>query len=154
MMQSQCVNVWLAVSNIVLSVVIGGIAVFIARQQWQTARQKLRLDLFDRRYAFYESLKQMIDEAQSNKGDMLATLGKYLTTRTTAQFLLHDDAIDKYVSRLFEQLRELYKLRYEKHAAAAPAKDDDAKIAEIEAWLGSQSDVIVGLFRRHLNISD
>ena len=153
-MQSQCVNIWLAASNILLSVVIGAVAVYIAWQQWKTARQKLRLDLFDRRYAFYESLKQMIDEAQSNKRDLLATLGKYLTRRTTAQFLLHDDAIDKYVSRLFEQLDELYKLRYEKHAAAAPARDDDAKITEIEAWLGSQSEVIVGLFRPHLNISD
>jgi hypothetical protein len=38
------------------------VALFIARQQAETARQKL-LDLFDRRYTVYQLLLRMIEQA-------------------------------------------------------------------------------------------
>ncbi len=39
---------------------IGAIVTFIAFLQWTTARQKVLLDLFDKRFAVYEELREVI----------------------------------------------------------------------------------------------
>src|SRR5271170_5541916 len=99
-MGAGCGDNWVAISNVGLSFVIGLAVAYIAWRQWQTARQKLRFDLFDRRYALYESLQQMINAALSDTDFQLAKLGSYLTANARAQFLLNDDAVDKYISTL------------------------------------------------------
>ena len=41
--------------------VIGLLAVYIAWQQWQTNRQKLKLEVFDRRFKIYSCAKTLLD---------------------------------------------------------------------------------------------
>src|SRR5438876_9829505 len=95
-MGPQCMN-WLAISNFVLSSVIAVVAGYIAWQQWQTARQKLRLDLFERRYALYDSVVDMINEGLSDSGYALAKLGRHRVALAPTRFLLSDDRIDTFV---------------------------------------------------------
>jgi hypothetical protein len=140
-----------AISNLVVSGVVAVVAGYIAWRQWQTAHQKLRLELFDRRFTLYDSLQQLINEALSDSGYLLAKLGKYLTAVAPARFLLADD-IDQYISGLLDKLGTLYQLRRDKHAANAATPDIDTKIAEVEEWLRTQRDVVVKLFRPYLNI--
>jgi hypothetical protein len=151
-MDLQCgVNV-LAISNIVLSAVVAVVAGYIAWRQWQTAREKLRLDLFDRRYVLYDSLQNMVTEALNENGESLAALGKYLNALAPARFLMDAKGIDRYVSQLYEKLGKLFELRREKHVANGPTPEIDRQLTEIEAWLRAQRDVIVALFTPHLQI--
>src|SRR6266550_4059000 len=57
------------IATLFLSLVV----VIIAWQQWQVARNKLRLDLFDRRYKVYEAtrkfLTRMLGEARFDQSD-------------------------------------------------------------------------------------
>lgn len=48
------------VLRLLLPVVIAGIVAFIAFQQWRTARDKLALDLFDRRFANFQSVHETV----------------------------------------------------------------------------------------------
>lgn len=48
------------VFRLLLPVVIAGIVAFIAFQQWRTARHKLALDLFDRRFANFQSVHETV----------------------------------------------------------------------------------------------
>src|SRR5207247_751468 len=130
--EPQCGVNMLAISNFVLSGVVAAVAGYIAWQQWQTARQRLRLDLFDRRYALYESLQQMINEALSDTGYALDKLGKYLAAAAPARFLLNNDAIDNYISGLLDKLSRLYLLRRDKHEANAATPVIDGEIVEME----------------------
>lgn len=45
-----------------LTPIIGLLAAYIAWQQWNTRRDSLRLDLFDKRYTVYEGVKGFIEE--------------------------------------------------------------------------------------------
>ena len=144
-----------------LSAAIGWFAYSIARQQAQTAqqqahtaRQKLRLDLYDRRYAVYDALQRMIEQAQSNQGDALPIIGQYLARREALKFLLHDDAIDKFVSELWEKLGQLHLARNWDSTVPEIRTRDQAEVAAIEKWLEEQPTVLVRLFQRHLHISD
>src|SRR6476660_7859446 len=48
--------VWQALSVLI----IGGIGAYIAWRQWRTAHDRLKLDLFDRRLAAYQRLKDAV----------------------------------------------------------------------------------------------
>jgi hypothetical protein len=41
-------------------IAIGGLAIYIASQQSSTARRKLNYDLFDRRFAVYDSIRRIL----------------------------------------------------------------------------------------------
>jgi hypothetical protein len=56
----------------------------IAKQQPQTAREKLLLDLFDKRFALYEELRACV--ARARAGDQIAVL-EFKTAASRAQFL-------------------------------------------------------------------
>jgi hypothetical protein len=161
-MDPQWATFGLAASNLVLSAVIGWFAVSIARQQARTARQqahtarqKLRLDLYDRRYAVYDALQRLIEQAQSNQGDALPIIGQYLAKREAVKFLLHDDAINNFVSELWDKLGDLHLARTGKDSPVTEIRTRNiAKVDEIEKWLEEQPAVVVRLFQPHLHISD
>ena len=50
--------IWLAALTQLGTLIIGVAVVVIARQQRQIARNKLRLDLFDRRYKIYDATRK------------------------------------------------------------------------------------------------
>jgi hypothetical protein len=49
----------LGVATLVLSAVIACVTSYIAIQQWQTARNKFRLDLFNRRFPVFEEAMRL-----------------------------------------------------------------------------------------------
>jgi hypothetical protein len=51
---------WTAIFQALLTPAIGLCVAWIAFMQWWTNHQKFRLDLFDRRYAIYDSAKRLI----------------------------------------------------------------------------------------------
>ncbi|MFK7848529.1 MAG: hypothetical protein AB8G77_24795, partial [Rhodothermales bacterium] len=53
---------------------IAGIAIYVAWQQWRTNRQKLKLDLFDKRFAIFQStrtfLSTVLRDGRVNREDL------------------------------------------------------------------------------------
>lgn len=54
---------WLHVGQLLGTLAIGGVAGVIAWQQWRTAKDKVKLDLFDRRFAVFMDARQLVSEA-------------------------------------------------------------------------------------------
>lgn len=56
----QC---WLQVGQLFGTLAIGGVAGIIAWRQWKTAQDKVKLDLFDRRFAVFMDARRLVSEA-------------------------------------------------------------------------------------------
>jgi hypothetical protein len=55
-MHDYCNSInWPGWLTLFTTTIVGCIAVYIARQQWRTNREKLRLDLYQKRFSVYES---------------------------------------------------------------------------------------------------
>jgi hypothetical protein len=68
-------------------VVVGGFASYFAWRQWRLAREKLRLDLFDKRLAAYNGF---LDKVRNDVGDADLTQAQYseaLQRKGTISFL-------------------------------------------------------------------
>lgn len=98
--------------------VIAAIVAVIAFLQWHTARQKMVLDLFDKRFAVYEDLRLVVSRflengqltpihgqftpaarATSRPGGMIT----FMQAQTRAKFLFGPD-LNKYLASLYSDL--------------------------------------------------
>jgi len=62
-MQSQlptCVLYVQALGPTIIALAASGIAGYIAFRQWLTARNRLKLDLFDKRFAIYQAMRDFL----------------------------------------------------------------------------------------------
>ena len=50
-------------AQLIATIAIGGIAAVIAWRQWRTAQDKVKLDLFDRRFAVFMDARRLVSEA-------------------------------------------------------------------------------------------
>lgn len=55
----------LQVAQLLATLAIGGFAALIAWRQWKTAQDKVKLDLFDRRFAVFMDARRLVSEALS-----------------------------------------------------------------------------------------
>ena len=51
---------WLGVVTLIQSGVIGAAVAYVAWQQWKTAREKIIIELFDKRFSLYEKAREAI----------------------------------------------------------------------------------------------
>src|SRR5712671_2391031 len=76
----------------------------VAFLQWRTAQQKAVLDLFDRRFKIYETVKTCVDEANRNAGYFNGEREKeFLKVRDDAYFWFGND-IQDYLEDLRKEL--------------------------------------------------
>ncbi|QEE47480.1 hypothetical protein FVA81_24005 [Rhizobium sp. WL3] len=79
----------LQAAQLIVTIAIGGIAAVIAWRQWRTAQDKVKLDLFDRRFAVFMDVRRLVSEAYQ--------LGKFTDptlpneTIAKARFLFGDE---------------------------------------------------------------
>ncbi len=69
---------WVTILSALLTPTIAVLAAVIASLQWRTARNKLKLDLFDRRYAVYESVNGLLGSIMSSGSTSQEEELKYL----------------------------------------------------------------------------
>jgi hypothetical protein len=98
---------WLTVLAALLTPTIAGFGIYIAWRQARTARNKLRLDLFDRRYVIYRAVVETIAKV-NRQGYLLAPdLEEFLLATRGARWLFDDD-IGKYIDeKIWVNIRKL-----------------------------------------------
>jgi len=95
-----CIQYIQALGPTVVAVVVGTIAAYIAWRQWRTAHDRLRFDLYEKRFAVYEATKKLSDAATMHvdpkalHGSRVSAenLHAYLNTIRGSQFLFDGDA--------------------------------------------------------------
>lgn len=96
---------WLAYASalgpLVIAMLAGGLGGYIAWRQWRTAQDRLKLDLFDRRFAIYGALMKFLNSVQREGRVDDVELFEFLgETRNTKWLLNHE--IDTY----FDEIRK------------------------------------------------
>ncbi|MCB4770946.1 hypothetical protein LGR54_20250 [Ancylobacter sp. Lp-2] len=80
----------------IVALVIGGIATMIAYRQWRTAKDKLRLDLFERRLAVYDLIERyrarVLQNGSADTEDIrslheMASRSEFLFGRDVTEFI-------------------------------------------------------------------
>ena len=67
--------------------IIGGIGAYIAWRQWRTAHDRLKLDLFDRRLAAYQRLKDAVAPIAASGKVTLADTDRFARAMYDMRFL-------------------------------------------------------------------
>ena len=114
--------------------------VYIAFQQWHTARSKLKLDLFERRYAVYQAAVDVM-----SKTDALGVLSKEEVDRFQvairgARFIF-DDSVGAYLDETHDRIRQILFITENiksQTTASASRSEATAKRNEHRTWVASQ----------------
>jgi len=140
-MSTSPIPAWIQILAALLTPVVALMAVYFARQQWLTARDKLKIDLFEKRWAIYTATMDFAVEAcQAHKTMNVPELNQLSTHALEASFLLNR-AISE---RLFEMSQRARSMRDGNLSPEAQAEE--------RRWFEAQSRELPTLFVQFLKI--
>lgn len=115
--------------------VVASIAVVIAWRQYLAARAKVKLDLYDRRYAIFEAAWKHLSNISSNSlEDREWLFSPFDNLRAPAAFLF-GSKVESYLDRIREKRVELHQVKRRiKMNGHIPLPEDAAIQADLEAW--------------------
>ena len=138
---------------------IACIAVYIAYQQHKTARYRLRLDLYNKRFNVFNSTKSLLGKIARNGNVTNEELLDFLRSTDEAIFLFKQDISD-YLRELYEKGSTLQ--RFEKRINGSDFSKIEVKEkekildkrGEIFSWLTKQFKVCQQKFGEYLNFEN
>jgi hypothetical protein len=131
---------WTAYLSALLVPLVALIAVGIAYQQWQTARKKLVLDLFDRRFAVYDAARQMLASVLTSGSAKDEEVIKYLSGTREAKWLFDESLAEYFDKDIYHKLVELQMLKSELEGVpVGPERSQNVERQRvIKTWLQAQ----------------
>ena len=147
---------WVDILQALLTPTIALIAVAIGVAQWWTARNKLKLDLFDIRWAAYVATRDLLTEMFTSGKTTPETEAIFLRETRGANWLF-DDRLDSYLrNELWAKATLLKTANAKLEPTAPPQGRDDAthQKNEIMIWLAKQDAVVDALFGRFLKMDE
>ena len=137
-----------------IAFVVGLFVAFIGLRQLRNGRQKLRLEMFDRRYSMYEATKLLIDKIAINGQVSSADLVEFRRNVRGAEFLFDGEA-----RKFFKSLIDLSMRADLARTKQARAKDETALgelFDEEDQYLKlveAESPNLEKIFARYLDLS-
>ncbi|MDO8334842.1 MAG: hypothetical protein Q7T35_09270 [Nitrosomonas sp.] len=141
-----------------LTPLIAIVATYIAYQQWQTNKQKLTLDRYERRLKVYEEVRKILSiilrDANANYDDLL----RFRTAVSEADFLFGNE-IPEYIDEIYNRGIKLHAWNSQYRDSNQPSleKYDHIKVVNgIETeltWLSAQFEPAKQKFKKYLDIS-
>lgn len=154
----MCFEQVVRISQALLTPLIAVVATYIAFQQWQTNRQKLVLDRYDRRLKVYEEVRKILSiilrDADASYDDLL----RFRTSVSEADFLFGQD-ITEYIDEIYKRGLKLHywNQQYRDATQEQPEDYDHEKVVEgshVEfTWLTEQFEPAKQKFKKYLDIS-
>lgn len=130
-------------SQALLTPVIALLALYIAWQQWRTARSKFRLDYFNRRFPIYAAAMRLAAGIAKTTSVSYEELHGFLTKTREAEFFFNDD-IKRYCDELYREALAIACGREKLKAVQSDAersKSQDILLQRV-AWFNEQVDEI------------
>ncbi len=151
---TECI---IRISTALLTPLIAIVTAYIAIQQWVTSRQKLRLDLYDRRFQIYKELEKILRIIIRDADATYDQLAEFHRSIDQADFLFRLEIVE-YLKEIHqrgiklhhwnEQYRDLYQEK--------PEGYDHSKVVEnkhIELlWLAEQLEPAKVKFKKYLDL--
>ena len=139
-----------------LTPMIAVIMVYIAYQQFRTNRNKLRLDLYDRRFSLYSAFADLCASVGSSMKPGSEELNRFLQARHATQFLF-DSQTAAYMETARVKAVRLQYLDSQLSGHRLPVGDNRTKAAkeqsEIAIWFTDQFDASRSHFARYLRFT-
>lgn len=144
---------WIQILQGALTPLIAALAVFIAWQQWTTNRNKLKLDLFERRYAYYEAATEMVGRILTSGRASTELTFEFLTRTKGAKFLL-GTSLAEYLDELYRRAVRLQGLGSELESLSGEERSRNIqRQRELKEWFQAQFDVMDKKFAKLLTLS-
>jgi hypothetical protein len=140
-----------------LTPTIAIVATYIAWQQWHTNKQKLDLDLYDRRLRIYEEVRKLLSIVVRDATVTTDALLAFRTSVSEADFLFGSDVIS-YIDTLYQRGLNLWRwnAEYRDSTQERSAAYDHKKVAdemhEELVWFTQQFDPAKLLFAQYLKL--
>jgi hypothetical protein len=147
---------WIDVLQALLTPVIAITAVLIGVAQWWIARNKLKLDLFDRRWSVYVAVREMLAEMFTHGKTSVEAEQKFLHGIRGARWLF-DEPVDRYLrTELWAKVTLLHAANTMLEPTAPPAGRADAaeKKREIMLWVTEQDVAVDAMLDRFLKMDE
>jgi hypothetical protein len=128
-------------------------ASYIAWRQFQTARNKLKLDLFDKRYAVFEKITAFMASMIVDDNFKSTAIVKFLRDTNSARFLFEDNKdITNYIDMLMRKATDLLMLKQneDKALAAGDKEGNQQKQTELFLWFEAQLKEVDDIFKEYL----
>ena len=133
----------------VLTAVIAAWAAWAAWQQHRIARDKLRLDLFEKRWAVFEEVKHAIVAAHDrNEVDLI----RFRQAAASSVFLFGRD-VHAYLSEVQKKLTQIKDYGANVRLTAAILPEDAPEEVALVQWLKAQPDQSIEVFAPYLSFS-
>jgi len=148
----MCMDQIIEVSKALLTPVIAIVAAYVAWQQLATNRRKLKLDLFERRYAVYEKIGEFIGSILTSGRVQKATEIQFLVDTKAKMFLFGED-ISQLVSEMYRKAVHLHALDAELEGSTGEARAANIKAQrEIKDWYGETLEGLEARFSAYLKL--
>lgn len=144
---------WTQVLSALLTPIIAVLAILIAYWQWRTAQNKLKYDLFDRRFAVYDAARKLIASIVTTGQTGEQELYKFLAGTRETKWLLNEEIDGYFQNEIWKQAIKLQTL--EKVLEGLPADqrlENVARQSEIKEWIIQQYNVLDDKFTPFLNL--
>jgi hypothetical protein len=128
---------------------------FIAWQQWKVSHDKLRLDLFDRRYKVFDSTRIFLSVILKNARFDDSQFFEFCAGISDVEFLFGKDVVD-YLTQI--RTKALDARAHHEALETIPVGDERSRRVNAKQndilWLGEQINVISGAFAPYLNFTN
>ena len=150
-MNASCPSLplWIEVLRALLTPLIATLAVWIAYQQHLTNKNKLRLDLFEKRYAVYEGVRSFIASVLTTR-DNDEALAVFNRTTADAGFLFKPD-VPAFIEKLRNEFVELRSLERQEAARNADMDALHEGQRRIASWFAVQRQNAEAVFKEYLD---
>ncbi len=132
-----------------LALVIAGFGTWIALQQMQIARVKLRHDLYDRRFAVFEATRKLLTEVLVDAAVSYDQVRAYVACTSASVFLLNEE-ISTYLEEIHKRANRLQNIKHSMNAIPAQRTALADEEAQILSWLIAQLPELATKFKPFL----
>ena len=92
----------------IIAAITSALVLAVGFLQWRTAQQKAVLDLFDKRFKIYETVKNCVDQVGTNPEDFGNERQKEFLKAKNKAYFFFDDEVNDYLERLRKDLLTVY----------------------------------------------
>ena len=151
MKPANAIATLLSISTFCLSVAVG----LIACLQWRVARNKLRLDLFDRRWQIYAATSKFVDAINNDPENVGSYMNDFNAGTSNAEFLFDSNVVNyiKEVRRRAVDMRTAHTL-YQTERDGEQRTRNIEKFEADRLWLIEQATAMTKTFAPYLGFAN
>ncbi len=145
---------WTSYLSALLTPTVAVLGSVITYRQWRTAQNKLKLDLFDRRFSVYDAARNLLAAIMTSGKAKDEEVFKFLFATREAKWLLNIEVATYLEEQLYHKAIDLQTLQAE--LVSVPVGDERStnveRQAEIKKWFAAQYIVLDEKFSPFLKL--